>query len=100
VEWAQLTALAYLHQLAGRQEESKVALRKLEEGYAVDAAYQIAAIYAASGDVDSALTWLDRAREQRDSGLATIQREPVFRPLHGDPRYAELLKKIGLGGSH
>jgi serine/threonine protein kinase/tetratricopeptide (TPR) repeat protein len=95
-EWARLTGLAYLHHVFGRHAESREALRKLEEHYAVDAAYQIGAIYAAYGEVDTALTWLERARDQRDSGLAGMQHEPVFRPLHGDPRWGDLLRTIGL----
>jgi len=95
-EWARLTSLAYLHQKFGRHAESRETLRKLEAGYADEAAYQIGAIYAAYGEVDNSLTWLERARDQRDSGLSSIQYEPVFRPLHGDPRWAELLKQIGL----
>ncbi|HET9251617.1 MAG TPA: protein kinase [Candidatus Eisenbacteria bacterium] len=94
-EWAKLTALAYLHHRAGRQAESRDAFRKLEERYAVEAAYQIGAIYAAYGDVDSSLNWLERARQQRDAGLWQIRYEPVFRPLHGDPRWGALLKQIG-----
>jgi TolB-like protein/Tfp pilus assembly protein PilF len=72
-EWARLTALAYLHHKFGRHAESREALRKLEAGFSVDAAYQIGAIYAAYGEVDNSLTWLERARDQRDSGLSSIQ---------------------------
>ena len=95
-EWARLTSLAYVHHLAGRHEESKETLRKLEEHYAVDAAFQIAAIYAAYGDVNHALDWLERARDQRDSGLALAPFETVFRPLHGHPRWGALLKSMGI----
>ena len=81
----------------GRHAESRHALQELETRFAVDAAYQIGAIYAAYGEVDHALQWLERAREQRDSGLSSMKYEPVFRPLHADPRWGDLLEKIGLG---
>ncbi|HEU5310942.1 MAG TPA: tetratricopeptide repeat protein, partial [Candidatus Eisenbacteria bacterium] len=95
-EWARLTALAFAHHRAGRHKESKEALRTLEERYAAESAYQIGAIHAAYGDVDKSLAWLERAREQRDSGLPLSVFEPVFRPVHDDPRWGEFLGRIGL----
>ena len=95
-EWSRLTALAYVHHLAGRRAESETALRELEAKWAQDSAYQIAAVYAAKGDLDAAFRWLDRAREQRDAGLAMVKYEPVFRSIRNDPRWAALLGAIGL----
>jgi hypothetical protein len=40
--------------------------------------------------------WLERAYKQRDPGLPEINRDPLFRNLHDDPRYAELLQKMHL----
>lgn len=96
-EWARLTALAYVHHVAGRSSESDEALRDLEAKHAVDSAYQIAAIHSARGEVDAALAWLERAFAERDAGLAQMKSEPTFRCLHGDPRWGALLKKVGLG---
>ena len=95
-EWSRLTALAFAHHLAGRHAESEAALRELEAKWAKDSAYQIAAIYATWGDLDGAFRWLDRAREQRDAGLAMVKYEPVFRTIRNDPRWGALLKSIGL----
>ncbi len=96
--WARLTALAYAHARAGRLEEGEAPLRELEAKHAVDSAYQLGAIHAARGDRDAALAWLERAVETRDAGSALMSVELVFRPLHGDPRWRALLKKVGLGG--
>jgi eukaryotic-like serine/threonine-protein kinase len=95
-DWARLTALGYVHYVAGRTAEYQEALRKLEETNAHDAAYQIAALRAVGGDRDGAFDWLDRAYQDRDAGLSQVKHEPTFRPLHGDPRWGPLLKKIGL----
>jgi hypothetical protein len=95
-EWARLTSLGFVHSVAGRTAEYQEALRKLEETHANDAAYQIAALRAVGGDRDGAFTWLDRAYQDRDAGLSQVKHEPSFRPLHGDPRWGTLLKKIGL----
>ena len=96
-DWARLTALAYVHSLGGRKRESDIALHQLETKHAVDAAYQIAAIHSQRGDLDSAFTWLDRAIAERDAGTAQVVVEPAFRPLHADPRWVEVLKKVGRG---
>jgi TolB-like protein/tetratricopeptide (TPR) repeat protein len=96
-DWARLTALAYVHNLAGRHRESDEALQQLEARYAVEAPYQIAAVHSVRGAIDAAFAWLDRAVEERDSGVAQAAWEPVFRPLHTDPRWHQLLRKLNLG---
>ena len=95
-EWARLTGLAYVHQLGGRTAESEAALRELEAKHAVDSAFQIAAIHAARGDIDHAFHWLDRAVAERDSGVAQVKFEPIFRLLHDDPRWIPFLRSINL----
>jgi serine/threonine protein kinase/predicted Zn-dependent protease len=96
-EWARLSALAIVHHAAGRREESDRALKDLIEKYAVDAAYQISAIYTMRGEVDPAFEWLEKAFDQRDAGLDAVKMEPIFAPLHSDQRWGAFLEKMGLG---
>ncbi len=95
-DWARLTGLSYIHHLAGRNAESDEALRKLEADHGTDSAYQIAAVHASRGELDESFKWLERAIAERDAGMAQMKTEPSFRPLHGDPRWRALLKKVGL----
>ncbi|HEY5776822.1 MAG TPA: tetratricopeptide repeat protein [Xanthomonadales bacterium] len=60
------------------------------------AAYPIATIYAWHGDSEAAFTWLERAYQQHDSLMSTIAFDPLLTSLHGDPRWAELLDRLGL----
>jgi len=53
-------------------------------------------VYAARGDPDHAFEWLERAYRQRDAGLLGIKIDPFLTSLHGDPRYAALLRKMNL----
>ena len=92
-DWARLTGLAYVNPAAGRIE-SDAALQKLETDHAAESAFQIAAVHSARGDADAALTWLERAVEERDAGVTQMFCEPVFRRLHGDPRWKALLKQL------
>ena len=97
-EFARLTALALAFDAAGQKAEADEALAQLETKLGMDAAYQIAVIYAERESLDLAFTWLERARQQRDPGLAQVKREPFFRKLYGDPRWEALLEKMGLAG--
>ena len=42
------------------------------------------------------LEWLERTYTERDPGLAEMKADPLLKSLGRDPRYAALLKKIGL----
>jgi tetratricopeptide (TPR) repeat protein len=90
--------LAYTHAAEGNRAE---ALRLLE-GLLSDAqhpcppAAAIALVYGRLGDRDNAFRWLERAVEARSSFLLFIEVSPRADPLRSDPRYRELLQRIGL----
>jgi serine/threonine protein kinase/tetratricopeptide (TPR) repeat protein len=52
--------------------------------------------YAAMGDFDRALACLERAFQSRSAGLIYLHLDPAYRPLSGDPRFADLIGRIGL----
>lgn len=56
----------------------------------------IANVYSALGDSDQAIAWLQRAYAERDGMLAYINKEHSYVKYHADPRYQEILRKIGL----
>ena len=56
----------------------------------------IASVCVALNDNDSAFQWLERAYREHSGSLHGIAVRPAFRPLHSDPRFADLLKRIGL----
>ncbi len=56
----------------------------------------VARALADLGDVDSAFAWLDRAWEQRTSWMAALRAYPDLAPLRADPRWAALLRRMGL----
>jgi tetratricopeptide (TPR) repeat protein len=58
--------------------------------------YDIARWYAAMGDADHAFEWLEKAYVERSGPMETIKTEEFFEPLHSDPRYIDLLKRMGL----
>jgi eukaryotic-like serine/threonine-protein kinase len=54
----------------------------------------VAAAYATLGDKDKAFFWLNKAFDEH--ALLFIKSSPEFENLHSDPRYADLLRKMGL----
>ena len=59
-------------------------------------AYSIADMYARLGEKDRAFEFLEKAYRDRSAELIDLKVEPVFDFLHSDPRYADLLRRIGL----
>jgi hypothetical protein len=59
-------------------------------------AYNIAALYADLGEEDRAFQWLNTAYQERDFFLFGLKTDFLFDPLHSDPRFAELMRKVGL----
>jgi hypothetical protein len=94
--WRLMSSALALHDL-GRDAESLLALQELERTEGHGWAFQIGEIHAYRGEADLAFLWLDRALEQRDSGLALeVKGDPLLRNVRGDPRYATLLSRMNL----
>ena len=87
-------ALAYA--AMGKKAEGDAALNQLIANYQVQAAYQIAEVYAFRGEVDQAFQWLELARAHRDAGLPAIKGDPLLKNLYGDPRFAQFLRSMNL----
>ena len=90
-----LWSLAIIYRAAGRQNEADEALATLIAEHAEGNEYQIAEVYAMRGETENAFEWLERAIVDRDAGVTHAKVNPRFRPLHGDGRWAIILKKIG-----
>jgi len=58
--------------------------------------FGIAQQYATLGEKDSTMEWLEKAYQDRSVDLVTVNVDPVFDFLHSDPRYQDLLRRIGL----
>ena len=88
--------IAILLAAMGRLDEARRKLDEVEHPKAENHGYafEMAGIYAALGDRDSAFQWLERAYDRRIIWFLKVH--PAMDPLRDDPRYTELLKKTGL----
>ena len=87
---------AMIEHANGHEKQSQQALKDLIAKHANDMAYQVGDVYAWRGEKDKAFEWLERAYQQRDSGLNGIAYDPLLAGLQSDPRYGALLKKLEL----
>ena len=94
--WARRFGLCIIHHALGHAAESEHALAELTRDGSDDSAYQTAQAHAIRGETDAAFAWLDRAYASRDAGLSVVKPALRFRSLHGDPRWAAFLRKMGL----
>jgi len=83
------------HEL-GNRKASDTALAKLIDQFAIADGYWIGVAHAWRGDRDKAFEWLERAASSGDSSIMYLGFDPLLRNLRGDPRYAELLKRLQL----
>ena len=72
------------------------AQRKTQPSSAYGSAYTIAEFYAELGDKDQAFQLLNTAFQERDEGLMGLKTDFSLDPLRSDPRFAELVRKVGL----
>jgi tetratricopeptide (TPR) repeat protein len=94
-----LAGLARAYALSGRRDDAmKIAkeLRRSSTG-GFDVLW-VAAGYAALADRDQAFEWLERAYRDRDFTFELLRYEPYWDGIRSDPRFADLLHRIGLTG--
>ena len=77
-----------------RAIEALLKQRAAKSGYV--SPYEIAWFYADMGDKDHAFEWLNTAYEEHDGGVLALPTDVSFDVLRSDPRYAALVRKIGL----
>lgn len=86
---------AYAHARAGNRDKALAIVRDIENGDAPPS-HGLALAWTALGDHDRAFHWLERAYNDRLYLLRTAVFMPGYAPLKTDPRYADLMRRMGL----
>jgi Flp pilus assembly protein TadD len=89
-------SLAFALQIGGDRNAADAALQTLIEKQANNSAYQIAEIYALRNDAKATFEWLDKAWNNRDSGIQYLLFDPFILRYKDDPRFAAFCRKVGL----
>lgn len=92
----QIAGLGYAK--AGRRREAEEIIKRFNEiaKTLYVSHYWVAATYAALGERDEAFAELERAFEERDYFLPRLKIDPLMDPLRDDPRFKDLIRRMGL----
>ena len=88
--------VALAHYVRGDRKAADAALADLIAYGRDSLAYQIAEVYAVRGEKDKAFEWLQISFDNHDTGTLSVLVDPLLRGLRDDPRYKNLLAKLGL----
>jgi eukaryotic-like serine/threonine-protein kinase len=90
--------LARAHALGAKRPEAQKLLAQLVAQYQSSdiGAYNVAMIFAGLGERDRAFQWLEKAYEDRTWFLADLKVDPEADGLRSDPRFPDLLRRVGL----
>ncbi len=92
-----LRYLGYVYGVTGKRAQAIAILKELDEKYAKKEANgrDVAGVYAGLGDKDKAFEWLEKDFQVKGE-LAPIRWQILFESLRDDPRFKDLLKRMGL----
>jgi adenylate cyclase len=91
--WAKLE-LAFAYATAGNRAEAERIVRETMASRDPFSPYDMATIYAAWRETDSALQWLKQAVEQRSVDVVWIRVDPRLDHVRSDPRFQEIVKSM------
>jgi serine/threonine-protein kinase len=90
--------LGRVYAVSGKKDEAIKVLAELNDRskHPYVSSYLIASIYAGLGDKDKAFASLERAYEDRSWYMNHLKLDPELASLHSDPRFADLVRRVGL----
>jgi tetratricopeptide (TPR) repeat protein len=93
-----LALLAHLYGRMGRRTEAESVIKELHQKYAKqDAdARDLAVAYAGLDQKDQVFAWLEKSYQQHSRSMAVLRTEALLDPVKSDPRWNELLKRVGV----
>lgn len=105
--WGELTgnkvktqvALAYIYVVSGKKEQALQIVNdpEVQNKLTSNDFRSMAMVFAALGDNDKCFEWLEKSYALHEESLCNLKVDPKMDPVRPDPRYDELLKRIGLG---
>jgi TolB-like protein/class 3 adenylate cyclase len=98
-DWSWIVAeIGYINGLLGKRAEAQKILSDLSSRYAneyVDPVL-IAYVYTGLGDKDQAFVWLEKGFQERSGLILWIKIEPTLDSIRSDPRFGDLVRRMGI----
>ncbi len=93
-----VASLGHAYAIGGEPEKARQTLAELREisKQRYISPYLFAVVYTGLGDKEQTFAWLEKAFEDRSFWLIWLKVEPKFDSLRDDPRFQNLLRRIGL----
>jgi eukaryotic-like serine/threonine-protein kinase len=93
-----LALLGDVYAVSGRKDEALKMLDQLNQlsKQRFVWAYGIALVYVGLGDKDQAFKWLQKSLDDHEARINRLKVDPLFDSLRSDPRFDDLVKRIGL----
>ena len=93
-----LSVLGYAYARAGQRDEAQAILNKFQEmrKQRYVSPFVIALLCVGLDKKDEAIEWLNKAFEERDPQLIWVDLDPELEVLHSDPRYRDLMQRMGI----
>ena len=88
--------LGAAHANAGDRQQAQAILKQLETSENYVSPGELAILYGALGEREQAFKSLEKAFAARDLQLQFLGVDPAFDRLRGDPRFADLMRRVGL----
>jgi hypothetical protein len=91
-------ALAYIYAVSGQEDEARKIIENtgIEKMLSSNDYRGVALVYAALGETDEAFEWLEKSFQKHEESLCSIGIDSKFDSIRDDPRFNEILKKVGL----
>jgi TolB-like protein/lipoprotein NlpI len=106
IKWGSLTgnkiktdvALAHIYAVSGQEDEARKIIEDtgIEKMLSSNDYRGVALVYVALGEADEAFEWLEKSYQKHEESLCSIGIDPKFDSIRDDPRFNEILKKVGL----
>jgi Flp pilus assembly protein TadD len=93
--------LAYVYGRSGQNTQAQLALEKLKQlsqHSKVDPGILLLA-YVGTGKKDDALSCLEKAYAEHSTSLTSLKVNPAYDPLRSEPRFQNVLHRMGLASS-
>jgi adenylate cyclase len=93
-----LLAKAYILASAGNEMEARAIVADIEAHHPIkqNDNRSMSLIYVALGEYDHAFEWLEKSLQEHEEALCSLKVDPKLDPIRKDPRFNELIRKIGL----